>query len=287
MIMGMAASSELLAAVDRAVLGAEEAWPAFRAPRAAFRERVLAVLEAAGSEAAEALEDLHASDLYLAHACAIGVPAAIEAFTARFLAGPGSHIREHKDVGADAVRRELEDTLLLGKSESGPQIAKYEGRGPLGAFVKRAAQFAAGTLRRRAAAQREVEWVDELASVICSPPESAKRVVVSQYSAVIQEAVLAALWTLERRQRTVVRLHLTQGVSLTQIGKMFNVTQPTVSRWLQAAVDHLYAEIRRAIREAHGVEGSELESIVRDVRSQIDLSLSRILRDTRAPSSSS
>jgi RNA polymerase sigma-70 factor, ECF subfamily len=123
--------------------------------------------------------------------------------------------------------------------------------------------------------------------VICSPPESTKRVVISRYSAVIQKAVLAALWTLERRQRTVVRLHLTQGVSLTRIGKMFNVNQSTASRWLQAAVDHLYAEIRRAIREEHGVDGSELESIVRDVRSQIDLSLSRILYDTRAPSSSS
>jgi RNA polymerase sigma-70 factor, ECF subfamily len=287
MTIGMAASSELLAAVDKAVLGAEGAWPAFRSPRAAFRERVLTILEGAGTDSAETLEALHASDLYLAHACAIGVPAAIEVFMARFLAGAGPYIREHKDVNADAIRREIEDTLLLGKNESGPQIAKYEGRGPLGAFVKRAAQFAAGTLRRRAAAQREVEWVDELASVICSPPESTKRVVISRYSAVIQKAVLAALWTLERRQRTVVRLHLTQGVSLTRIGKMFNVNQSTASRWLQAAVDHLYAEIRRAIREEHGVDGSELESIVRDVRSQIDLSLSRILYDTRAPSSSS
>ncbi len=280
-------SSEWLAAVDRAVFGAEEAWPAFRSPPETFKKHVLAILESAGSDAARTLEGLHTSDLYLAHACSLGVPAAIEAFTATYLTGVGQYVREYGDVSADAVRRELEDTLLLGNGESGPKIARYAGRGPLGAFVKRAAHFAAGTLRRRTAGQREVEWIDELASVICSPPESTKRVVVSRYSAVIQEAVLAALWTLDRRQRTVVRLHLTEGVALTRIAKMFNVNQSTASRWLQAAIDHLYSEIRRAVREAHGVDGSELESIVRDVRSQVDLSLSRILRDTREPSSSS
>jgi RNA polymerase sigma-70 factor, ECF subfamily len=285
--MVMVGSSDLLAAVDRAILGAERAWPAFRVPPETFRKHLLAILEGAGSDAAQTMENLHASDLYLAHACALGVPAAIEAFAATHLASVGQHVHGYEDVSADAVRRELEDTLILGKSELGPRIAKYEGRGPLGAFVKRAAQYAAATLRRRAAAQREVEWIDELASVICSPPESTKRVVVSRYSAVIQEAVLAALWTLDRRQRMVVRLHLTEGVALTRIAKMFNVNQSTVSRWLQAAIDHLYAEIRRAVRDAHGVDGSELESIVRDVRSQVDLSLSRILRDTRAPSSSS
>jgi RNA polymerase sigma-70 factor (ECF subfamily) len=279
---GMAASGELLVAVDRAVVRAEDDWPEFRLPAGAFRDRLLAIVGDSDAPV-EALARLFIADLYLAHACAERLTAAVEAFAERYLSRVAHYVRDYRDVNPDEVRRQLEDTLLLGNEESGPRIAQYAGRGALGGFVRTAARNAAITLTRRAAPEREIE-IEEIASVICSPPESTKRVVTSRYNAVIQEAVRAALWTLGRRQRTVVRLHLTQGVSLTQIGKMFSVNQSTVSRWLQAAIEHLYAEIRRAIREAHGVTGSELDSIVRDVRSQIDLSLSRVLRDT--PSSS-
>lgn len=271
-------------ALDAVVCAATAQWPTFKLSPSEFRQRVVAVLPADAEDAARALANLHAADLYLAHACALGIPEAIDAFTARYLVDLARYLPFHKDVSVEWVRNELEDKLLLGKGDSNePRIGRYEGRGPLHAFVRRAARFSAATFRRQAADRREVAWVEEFASVLCSSVEGSKRVVISRYAEAIRRAVLAALRTLERRQRTVVRLHLAEGVPLTKIAKMFGVNQSTASRWLQAAIEHLYAEIRRTIREVHGVTDSELKSIWRDVRSEVDLSLSRALVDTSSP----
>ena len=77
-----------------------------------------------------------------------------------------------------------------------------------------------------------------------------------------------------------MRLHLVQNVTLTQIGKMLKVNQSTVSRALAGAVDTIQKEIRRQLRESEGMNESEMQSVVRDVRNRIDLNMSRMLRST-------
>ena len=104
----------------------------------------------------------------------------------------------------------------------------------------------------------------------------------ARYEAVVREALRVALLSLDRRQRIIVRLHLVQGVTLTQIGKMLKVNQSTVSRALAGAVEAIQKEIRRQLRESEGMNESEMQSVVRDVRNRINLNLSRMLRSTNA-----
>ena len=210
------------------------------------------------------------------------VPAAVAMFARTYLAAIDDDLKRFRAAGvlADDVRRELEDTLLLGQGGSRPRIAQYEGRGPLRRFVATAARNAALSLLRHRSHKANVD-VDAIGSQLASPLESPRRL-ASNHDAAVRDALRACLSALDRRQRIIVRLHLSQGVALTQIARMLGVHQSTVSRALDGALHQLYAGIRRELREVHGLEGAEVESVVRDVRSNLDLSLSRVLRDTGA-----
>ncbi len=277
----MAESGDLLERAEQAAGAAEAEWAGCRLPPGVFTERLLAAVRAEGGDPILVLEKLHVADLYLAHACALRVPGALEAFAAKHLSRVDEYVRRFRGAaiqGAD-VRRDLEDALLLGKKGSEPRIGQYTGRGPLSRFVATAARNAALTLLRRRAQEPMLD-VDAVASQLVFPPDSTRRLVDSRLDSALRAAVSASLSSLDRRQRTIVRLHLSESVPLTQIARMLKVHQSTVSRALDAAIAHLYAGIRRELREVHGLDDAEMESIVRDVRSQVELSLSRILRDT-------
>ncbi len=272
------------ALVDRMVDAAVAEWPDHGIERAAFRAHLVAVL-GRDLEAGDAMSAVRVGDLYLAYGCCLGRPAAVKAFATRYLARVRDYVRrfERVAVSADEVRRELEDILPLGRNGSGPRLAAYRGRGPLEHFVAAAARNVARTLLRRDGRISMRYADDDDPDAQAAPPgRGSKDFVASRYKAVIRDAVRIALRSLDRRQRMIVRLHLSRGVTLTHIARMLQVHQSTVSRALDGALEQLHSEIRRQLREVHGLSDTEMKSIVRDVRSMVDLSLSRILQDTQA-----
>jgi RNA polymerase sigma-70 factor (ECF subfamily) len=270
-------SSTLAALTD----AAEGAWPTFRIERAAFRQRLLSGLDEHAADAAEAVARIHAVDLYLACGCAQGLSPALHAFASRYLSRVELYLKRfvNSSIHTEDVRRELEDTLLFGRKNSPPGIGKYTGRGPLERFVATAARNTLLTLLR---AQRHgvADDVDALASQLAAPLEGPEGIVAARYEEVVREALRVALVALGRRQRIILRLHLVQGVTFTRIARMLRVHQSTVSRSFDAAIRALHGEIRQ-LRESLGMSESEMQSIARDLRHRIDLSLSRTLRDTR------
>jgi RNA polymerase sigma-70 factor len=75
-----------------------------------------------------------------------------------------------------------------------------------------------------------------------------------------------------------LRLHLVNGVSAEKIGKMFSVSQPTISRWLAAAREKLLEDIKRDLGARLGTSSTELASLAGMVASRLDLSLSALLK---------
>ena len=92
---------------------------------------------------------------------------------------------------------------------------------------------------------------------------------------------LALLRKLPRRERLLLRLNIVQGVSIYRIARMHNVSQPTVSRWLQRARVQTLKTIRDIVRDELSIHDREFDSILYLVRSQIDLSFSRLLGETK------
>ncbi len=280
----MGEAPELHEALEALTDAAEAAWPAFRVDRSAFQAHVVSCVEGEMGNQAIAVSRLHTKDLYLAYACSQRVSPALEEFTERYLSRLDTSLKQFSDssVRPEDVRRELEDGLLFGRNDSPARIGQYTGRGPLERFVKTAARNAAVTLIRGQRHTAASDDFDALASKLAAPPAGSESFVAARYEAVVREALRTALLALDRRQRMIVRLHLLQSVTLTQIARMLQVNQSTVSRALAAAVDVIHGEIRQQLQELEGMNESEMKSVIRDVRHRIDLSLSRILRSTKS-----
>jgi RNA polymerase sigma-70 factor (ECF subfamily) len=276
---GPANLSSLLEAINDA---AEAAYPAFRVERETFQRRLLAGIDPEADGARDALLRLHAADLYLAMACDLGIVQAIEAFAIGYLARIDMYLKRFGNaaIRPEDVRREVEDTLLFGRGGAPARIGQYAGRGPLDRFVATAARNAALSMLRARRPVNNADDLDELASHLAAPLEGHTDVIAARYEDVVREALRASLRLLDRRQRTIVRLHLLRGVSLTQIARMLRVHQSTVSRAFDAASVAIYDGIRRHLHELEGMTDSEMQSVVRDVRHRIDASLSLLLGDT-------
>jgi RNA polymerase sigma-70 factor (ECF subfamily) len=86
-----------------------------------------------------------------------------------------------------------------------------------------------------------------------------------------------ALAGLPDRERMVMRLHLVGGMSVEAIGKMYDVSQSTVSRWLAKARETIVKTAQALLHERLRVAPEEFQSLAALVVSQLDLSLSRVL----------
>jgi RNA polymerase sigma-70 factor len=261
---------------------AEAQWSDFRLDRSAFAKRLMAAVEDEDGDPAVMLRRVHVVDLYLAFACEQRIPAALGAFAAMYLSSTDQYLRPlgNSGVRAEDVRRELEDTLLFGRTKAPSRIGQYRGHGPLRSFVTTVARNIALTMLRP---RREnlISDFTGLASQLSAPIESLRGNSTARYETIVHDAVRSALLALDRRQRTIVRLHLVRGATFTQIGRMLKVHQSTVSRSFEAALRTLYARIRHDLRDLHGLSDSEMRSIIRDVRSRIDVTWSRISREVR------
>jgi RNA polymerase sigma-70 factor (ECF subfamily) len=93
-----------------------------------------------------------------------------------------------------------------------------------------------------------------------------------------RQALSDALGCLEDRERMIYRMHLVDGLGVEAIGKVYGVSHSTVSRWLAKAREEVIAETQRVLRDEMRLSPAEFDSVAGLVVSQLDLSVSRLLR---------
>jgi RNA polymerase sigma-70 factor (ECF subfamily) len=224
------------------------------------------------------LAELHAPDLWLAYGCAIRHEPAIRAFDREVLGPIGALLARLQPTPllVDEVRQQLREKLLVAAPGELPRIGDYAGRGSLTAWVRVAATRVALDLLRAAGARphSDVE-PDDLAPASESPElEYLKERYRPQFKAAFQ----AALESLDAEQRTILRMHIVEGLNIDEIGALFRVHRSTIARWIAAARVSILDEARRQLQRKLGLNAAEFESLAGVVRSQLSLSLSKILR---------
>lgn len=190
--------------------------------------------------------------------------------------GPAVRRIDGSPAFVDEVSQAVRVRLLVAEPGAAPRIAGYRGRGPLGAWIRAAATRVAIDLKRSAAP--ELAGDDILGDLVSREPDPALRHLKTLHRADFQRALAEALGALPDRQRAVLRLHYVDGLRLAEIGRLYGVHESTVSRWVTRAAEEVADQARRRLTERLSLSGSSLDSLGRLVRSQLDLSIARILR---------
>jgi RNA polymerase sigma-70 factor (ECF subfamily) len=219
----------------------------------------------------------HEADLALARACAAGERAA-QAEVERLLRERVRPIvaRTLRDAGAvDDVMQEVRARLLLPDIAGRTRLSDYAGQGPLLAWLRAAAARVALNAERQV--RREVSDDDALQAAAASGNLEAE-VFRGRHRGEFERAFAQALADLTPRQRTLLNLHFAEGLGLEAIGRMYGAHKSTVSRWLAAARAELLGGVRSRLRDRLGLEESAVRSLVRALRSRVDLGLSAVSR---------
>jgi RNA polymerase sigma-70 factor, ECF subfamily len=251
--------------------------PAFQTGRAAWPDVEVSAdrFRAYLAERGLAADAAHGPDLYLACACGDGAAAALRAFEATFMPQLPSYLARLRLAPAelDELAQALRDRLFVGDA---PRIRDYRGAGALGAWLRVVAVRLAID-RGRAGAPRTQALDDHtsLAAATRSPELEALR---NRYRAHFAGAFAAALAALTSEQRTLLRLHYLDGVSMHELGRMLRVNRSTIFRRLGACTDALLTGLRDRLGETLGVSTAELHSLVVALRSDLDVSLGDLLR---------
>jgi RNA polymerase sigma-70 factor (ECF subfamily) len=255
-------------ALKAGVAAARAAWPALAIEARAFLDYAAARL-GEGGPASD-----HLGDLYLACGCAQGDAAALAALDEKFLAQVGAFVSgiERGSDFADEVRQALREHLLVARDGRGPAIADYSGRGALVRWLRVSAQRIALNLRR--GKKPRAEPAEDL-RVTSTDPELAWLRKSSQGQ--FAEALRAALAALTVRERNLLRLHFVEGLSTSDIAPLFHAHRTTIRRQLNECQQALLLGVRERLRAELKLSESQVESLLREGRRSLEISLSTML----------
>ncbi|MFT3694944.1 MAG: sigma-70 family RNA polymerase sigma factor [Kofleriaceae bacterium] len=218
------------------------------------------------------------ADLYLAIACQAGDPRAIEILERDYFSEVDHAARKTRATPEQAqdVRGHLRRLCFTEEENRACALADFSGRGDLRGYLR---VIATRELIKLVQRSRREESVDEvLRSIdldISRAPELA--LLRQRHGAEIATALRAALESLDERQRALLRYSLVLGWTVDKIGELYGVHRATAARWVSAARDALGQAMREEASTRLAIPLSDVDSIVREVHSQIDVSLARIL----------
>lgn len=223
---------------------------------------------------------LRTEDLELARACLRSEPEALARLEAEVIGSVGPTIGriDPSEVFGDEVRQRLRIKLLIGEEGRPPGLRSYEGRGTLASWVHVVAARIAISLKRGDARRKETAEAElDDARLDLEDPELSH--IRGAYRDEFQQAFREALASLTPRERTVLRLRYLDGVNIDGIGRIYRVHRATVARWIVRARERVIEEIRRSVAERLDVSSSQLDSLLRLVKSDLELSVSLLLEE--------
>jgi RNA polymerase sigma-70 factor, ECF subfamily len=222
------------------------------------------------------LASLHASDLYLAAACGLGLPAALVAFET-YRGDIASIVRRVSSaVDVEELMQNLRELLFVGRAGVPPKIHDYSGRGELRAWLRVVATRASLNAATRGPKERPTAEDDEL--VAAAGAETAEVMYFRlHYDAEVKRALPHALASLSPRDRLFLRQHYLDQLTLDELARIHAVHVATVKRHLASAREALSDNLRLLLSERLKLSPSELRSVLAIVQSRLHLTMRRLL----------
>jgi RNA polymerase sigma-70 factor (ECF subfamily) len=262
------ARPELQASFERG----KKAWPGVELGPDQFVARL--------TEGEIATDDLtaHAEELYLAIACAAGDPLAHRLFEDHFLSQIPRYVSRFR-FAPDLMDEVLQRVRLKQLFGEHPGVSRYRGRGPLGAWIRATAVRVAFDVATQAGKPTS-DWQTELFDVwkaFDDGPEA--QAIKDSYRERLSAALQDSLAALGPRDKTLLRLHVVDQLSIDVIGRIYRVHRATVARWLVAIRAQVFNDLRTRAALYWGVSTNDLRSLVRILGDEIHMSAKRILTE--------
>lgn len=271
-------AADLAHTLQQLTAAARSAWPEIDLPDEEFLA-YLARRVPRDRPLPESLQHLHVSDLLLTCACAAGRNDAAVTLRQRHrprLRAALLNLGLSADL-ADDQEQALWLRLLTAVPGGRPQIEGYSGLGPLQSWLCVAAVRQA---RRAVARPREALLGDDaLLELIGADRGSELGFFKERYRDELRAAFAAAVRALSPRERNILRCHLDGGMTNAQIGVLCGVHPGTVKRWMAAIRGKLLDETRRALMTRLGLALAEVDSVIRLIQSDLDLSFDLMMAD--------
>lgn len=238
-----------------------------------FLEHLARVVNADPAVAAE-LNALRGTDLYLACACARGDGKAIRALEEAHFGEVDQAMARARPPGVqvDDVKQLLREKLFVARGGEIPKIAEYSGRGELRRWVRATVTRTVLNLASRGPKEATVE--DEILSELPGGELDPELEHLKQlYRAEFKAAFPEALATLDADERTLLRQRYVDGLTIDQLDSVYGQHRSTVARRLAKAETSLMRAVRERLMGKLKINQRELSSLVRLIRSQIEVSL--------------
>lgn len=220
------------------------------------------------------------SDLYLAAACLQQDESALTHFEDSVLGRIQSALSRFglSEQDADDLRQDLRERLLVGTTKSDPVLSRYLGTGNLVHWVRAvASRQALASLRGK---RPETSLED---AVLEDPSDPITTQLKEQYRDDFKQALHAAVTTLEPRERMILQALVSDARSVGEIAKLYDVHRVTASRWVAKIRRQLFSRTRDNLRKRLKLTEDELQSVVRMIESQMEMSLDRVLQTSDDP----
>jgi RNA polymerase sigma-70 factor (ECF subfamily) len=245
------------------------AWPSIAVDSVAFAARAEAQSRAGASVPLE-----HAADFYLACACAEGSAAAIRALDGILRSETVRSISRIDSSSAfvDEALQTVRVKLIAGDA---PKIAEYVGRSPLRRWLVTVAVRTALNLRRGKENEPRETLESTIGVAVAGGPELA--LAREKYRAAFEEGLRVSIATLTDHERTLLRMNLVEQIGIDRLARIYGCGRSTAARRLSAARDKLLDGIRTHLRSTLGLTAAEVESLAAVVRSELDVSIARLL----------
>ncbi len=219
-------------------------------------------------------------DYYLAYAALSGAPRAVRRVREMAAREVEAVARRARRQAADAsdLLQSLSTRLLVGGPDGGPRgLASYGGSGPLAVWLRvvAARELVSGGRKRTDVVDDELAR-GHVMPAVGSGADPEADYLRTKYRAVFHRAFEDAAAELSPEDRNILRYHYVDSFSIDRLAAMYDLHRASVARRIHRARDALLGATRERLRRESFASDTELESVLRAVESQVDLSVTSL-----------
>jgi RNA polymerase sigma-70 factor (ECF subfamily) len=270
-------TSAMSVPLEGIVRSARRTWPTVQVDPERFLAHVARHLPE-GLPIETALEQMHTEDLYLAHACALRDRNALVAFERHCMQGLETVISRYGGCSdfAMEVKQRVRERALVG-DPGPPRIEQFSGRGDLRSWTRVMAIREALAMVRKPRDEVSIDEDTRLQGFVTQGDADLAHA-KAHYVHEFKQAFSEAIRRLPEREQTLLRQHVIDGLSIDQLSVLYCVHRATAARNLQRARQVVLTTTRQRLVSRLGVTPSEIDSVLRLIRSRIEITLRGLVR---------